>query len=114
MGAKLSKSCCKIFTLKEICSSGLVFVIFLGGFALDELSTIDSLGFTLPSPAYIFGALLFGLIGLAVFRYGRKTTNRGVKWIGVALLLYPYAISATWLLYLVGVGLCASLYWFRK
>jgi hypothetical protein len=29
---------------------------------------------------------------------------------GVALMLYPYVISETWLLYLVGAALCAALY----
>jgi len=29
-------------------------------------------------------------------------------WLGVALMLYPYAISRTWLLYAVGLALCAG------
>ena len=68
------------------------------------------MGFTLPSPAYIVAAIVFGIIGFAAYRYGKKSARVKVKWIGVALMLYPYVISETWLLYVVGVGLCISLY----
>lgn len=34
-------------------------------------SALPSLGLELPSPAYIFDAILFGLLGLAAFRYAR-------------------------------------------
>jgi hypothetical protein len=39
---------------------------------MDQLKTLESLGFTLPSPAYIFGTILFGIIGTAAYRYGKK------------------------------------------
>ena len=81
---------------------------------MDELNTLKSLGFTLPSPAYLFGALFFGIVGIAAYRYGRKAALARPRWIGVALMLYPYAISETWLLYAVGVALCALLYLSRK
>ena len=73
---------------------------------MDTLSTLHSLGLDLPSPAYIFGAIVFGLIGIAAFRSGRKSGRRTTLWLGVALMFYPYAISSTWLLYAVGVALC--------
>jgi hypothetical protein len=77
---------------------------------MDELKNLESLGLVLPSPAYILGAILFGLIGYVAFRRGRKTTRNGLTWGGVALMLYPYAISQTWLLWLVGIALCWWLY----
>jgi hypothetical protein len=77
---------------------------------MDELKTLESMGFTLPSPAYIFGAIVFGIIGYAAYRYGKKSSLPAPKWIGIALMLYPYAISGTWLLYAVGTGLCVGLY----
>lgn len=40
--------------------------------------------------------------------------SRFLKWIGIALMLYPYAVSDTLLLYAVGGVLCAGLYVFRK
>ena len=51
---------------------------------------------------------VFGLAGLAAWRYGRKTDHAPTKWLGVALMFYPYAISRTWMLYAVGVALCAA------
>ncbi|AIY40880.1 hypothetical protein LT85_1722 [Collimonas arenae] len=80
---------------------------------MDELNLLQSSGLSLPSPAYLFGAIIFGIIGFAAYRYGKKTTLSYPKWIGVALMLYPYAISRTWLLYLVGASLCSALYFFR-
>lgn len=74
---------------------------------MDAIATLQSLGFELPSPAYIAGAIVFGLIGLVAFRAGRRGGRRTTLWLGVALMLYPYAVSATWLLYVVGTALCA-------
>lgn len=81
---------------------------------MDELNTLQSLGITLPTPAYLVGAVLFGIIGFAAYRRGKKTSVSTTKWLGIALMLYPYAISETWMLYLVGVGLCIGLYVFRQ
>jgi hypothetical protein len=81
---------------------------------MDELNTLKSLGFALPSPAYLFGALFFGIVGIAAYRYGKKAALPKPRWIGLALMLYPYAISETWLLYAVGFALCALLYVTRK
>jgi ABC-type Fe3+-siderophore transport system permease subunit len=75
---------------------------------MSDLATLRSVGLTLPSPAYIFGAIVFGLIGLAAWRRGRKLERPRTLWLGVALMLYPYAISRTWLLYAVGLVLCAG------
>jgi hypothetical protein len=77
---------------------------------MDELNALQSLGLELPSPAYLFGTVLFGLLGWWAFRRARKTGRRLSAWLGVGLMLYPYAISATWLLYAVGVVLCAGLW----
>jgi hypothetical protein len=81
---------------------------------VDDLHGVESLGFTLPTPAYLFGAILFGLIGFAAYRYGKKTSRPHAKWIGITLMLYPYVVSETWMMYVVGAGLCVGLYWFRE
>ena len=77
---------------------------------MNDLQTLETLGLSLPSPAYILGAIIFGIVGYAAFRHGRKTAQATVTWTGVALMLYPYAVSQTWLLWAVGAALCAYLY----
>lgn len=77
---------------------------------MDELKVLESMGFTLPSPVYLLGAIVFGIIGYAAYRYGKKTSLEITKWIGVALMFYPYLVTETWQLYSVGAGLCVGLY----
>ena len=77
---------------------------------MNELKQLESLGLVLPSPAYIFGAIVFGMIGYAAFRRGRKLSRMSHTWLGIVLMLYPYAISETWLLWVVGLVLCGWLY----
>ncbi len=76
----------------------------------ETLRTLESLGITLPSRAYLIGAVLFSIIGYVGYRYGKKNSLQTTKWIAIALMLYPYVISETWLLYTVGAGLCVGLY----
>jgi apolipoprotein N-acyltransferase len=80
---------------------------------MDDLASLP-LGISLPSPAYIFGAIVFGLVGLVAFRSGRRSGNRPTLWLGVALMFYPYVVSNVWLMYLVGAGLCAGIYFARE
>ena len=78
--------------------------------AMNGLAALPSLGLELPSPAYLFGAVVFGLVGWAAFRFGRKRERPRTTWLGVALMLYTYAISRTWLLYVVGAVLCGGIW----
>ena len=80
----------------------------------DALALLESLGITLPTRAYLIGATLFSFIGIFVYWHGKKASLRTTKWIGVALMLYPYVIWETWLLYVVGVGLCAAALYFSS
>jgi hypothetical protein len=78
-----------------------------------ELNNLDSLGalaLELPSPAYLSGSLVFGIIGYIVFRRGRKTSTPELTWTGVALMIYPYLVSQTWLLWLLGAAMCGWAY----
>ncbi len=81
---------------------------------MDSLSALQSMGLQLPSPAYLFGAFVFGLVGLGAFRIGRKQERPVTLWLGVVLMVYPYAVSSTWLMYAVGAALCAGLYYDRS
>jgi hypothetical protein len=77
---------------------------------MNELKQLESLGLALPTPAYILGAILFGIIGWVAFRRGRQRSSAVLTWTGVALMLYPYAISETWLLWLLGAALLCLAY----
>ena len=77
---------------------------------MNDLKTLEALGLVLPSPAYIAGAIVFGIIGYAAFRRGRKTARPALTWTGVTLMLYPYLVPQTWLLWLLGIALCGWLY----
>jgi hypothetical protein len=80
---------------------------------MEDLSTLSSMGLTLPSPAYLFGAIVFGIIGWVAYRFGKKTERKQAKWLGIALMAYPYAISQTAMMYVIGTALCVALYFFR-
>lgn len=77
---------------------------------MNELPNIQSMGFTFPSPAWLFGSLLFSAIGYAAFRRGRKSEQQVLTWTGVAMMIYPYAIPQTWLLWCIGAAFCGWLY----
>jgi len=81
---------------------------------MDELKNLETMGLTLPSPAYLFGIILFGIVGFALYRFGKKTSETSTKWVGIVMMLYPYFISETWQLYAVGVGLGIGLYVMRR
>ena len=77
---------------------------------MNDLSSLQSLGLTLPSPAYLLGSILFGIVGYVVFRRGRRLQRTGLTWVGVALMLYPYAVAETWMLWAVGALLSGWAY----
>ena len=77
---------------------------------MDPVGDLNALGLELPSMAYIAGALMFGVFGWAAFRRGRKTEDQAMTWGGVVLMVYPYAVSQTWLLWAIGVCLTGWLF----
>lgn len=77
---------------------------------MSELTGLGSLRLQLPSPAYIVGALLFGLTGGVAFRLGRKASKPDLVWPGVALMVYPYAVPVTWALWFIGTMQCGWVY----
>jgi hypothetical protein len=70
---------------------------------------LASLGLELPSPAYLAGLLVFGIVGYIAWRHGRKTQKPALKCAGLAMMLYPYVVPQTWLLWLIGT---AGTVWF--
>ena len=80
----------------------------------EMLDTAQDMGLTLPSAAWIVGCILFSLIGLVAWRWGKARRNPRVRWLGLALMLYGYVAGPTWLLYGAGVALCGAVWWFRN
>lgn len=67
----------------------------------------------MPTPANLFGSIAFGIVGMGAFMYGKKIAGLRAMGIGVALMVFPYFIDPTWLLYTVGLALTAALFVFR-
>lgn len=80
---------------------------------MDNIKELGALGMELPTPAYLFGIIFFGVVGYAAYRYGKRTSRDISKWLGIALMIYPYAISETWQLFAVGTALSIGLFVFR-
>jgi hypothetical protein len=80
---------------------------------VDQVQQLQSLGITLPTPAYIAGVILFSVLGFAAWRWGGRRERPPVRWLGLALMLYPYVVSDTLGLYVVGATLCAAIYYYR-
>ncbi|MCA9402699.1 MAG: hypothetical protein KC897_02865 [Candidatus Omnitrophica bacterium] len=62
----------------------------------------------------LLGGMLFSGVGFVAFVYGKKNAELRPMLIGIALLVYPYLVRGTLMIYLVGAGLSAALYFFRE
>ena len=62
------------------------------------------------SLATIVIAVIFGLVGFAAFRYGRKNGEPRPLVIGVALMAYGYFVSNAWISLGIGVVLTLLLF----
>ena len=61
----------------------------------------------------LIGGFLFGAIGFVAFVYGKRQASARPMVIGALLISYPYFVSNTIALYVVGIILTASLFIFR-
>jgi hypothetical protein len=59
-------------------------------------------------PNSLLIGIVAGLVGGGYFAWGRKHSRVVPLLSGVALMLYPYFIDATWLLLFIGAALCAA------
>ncbi len=63
--------------------------------------------------AWLWWGLLFGSFGLAFFVYGKKQRAIVPLVCGLALMIYPYFVSSTLPLVIIGVVLIAVPYFVR-
>jgi hypothetical protein len=68
----------------------------------------------MPSPAALFASLIFGVIGFVAFRYGKKSALIVPMILGITLMVYPYFVPETWLIYAIGCALTAAIWFFRR
>jgi hypothetical protein len=80
---------------------------------VNDLATLQALGLELPSPAFLLGAILFGLVGMWAWASGRRRSEPRRKWLGVALCFFPYLVTQTAWMWATGLALCAALIWAR-
>ena len=59
-------------------------------------------------------AVLFGLVGFAAFRYGRKNSEPRPLFIGVALMAYGYFVTNPWVSLAIGSVLTLALFFPRE
>lgn len=63
--------------------------------------------------ASVIANLIFGLIGGVVLMYGWKNKEPKPLVIGIVMSVFPYFISNTILIYVIGGGLTAALFLWR-
>jgi len=62
------------------------------------------------STASLIGNLLFGAIGFVAFVYGKRMHLWKLMLGGLALMIFPYFIADTLLMYLIGTTATATLF----
>jgi hypothetical protein len=86
--------------------------------SLENLGTGDPLGLSESAGMFtgenIVAWVLFGCIGFLAFKFGKSTQRIGPLVIGLLLMIYPYFVSDTWLLYGVGIALTAGLFVWKE
>jgi hypothetical protein len=67
--------------------------------------------FNLPN---LIGGFLFSAVGFVAFCYGKKMARLWPLVIGVTLMVYPYFVGSTAMIYTAGSVLCVALYLLRE
>ena len=63
--------------------------------------------------AGLIANMIFSTIGFVVFMYGKKEKKPKPFLIGIVMMVYTYFIPNTLLIYIIGIALCAVLYYWR-
>jgi hypothetical protein len=61
----------------------------------------------------ILVAVVFGLVGFAAFRYGRKNAEPRPRFLGIALMAYGYFVTNVWVSLAIGSALTLALFFPR-
>ncbi|MGZ3721758.1 MAG: hypothetical protein ACXVA9_02430 [Bdellovibrionales bacterium] len=81
---------------------------------MDEEDLANPLGSMLShfSVSTIIVSFVFGVIGIYVWRHGKKTSNYKVIFTAIAMMIYPMFTSGWIMDWAVGIGLCWLAYYF--
>lgn len=82
--------------------------------ALDELNRRNLEMLFSISPWTIVGGLIFGILGIWMFRKARKEGNSKLMWVGVALMAYQLFTLDPIPIWAVGLSLSALAYRWRN
>ena len=84
-----------------------------GSMIADSAGTVTSVLSSLMSMGNILVVVIFSLVGLAAFRYGKKNGEARTMVLGAALMVYGYFVSNAMISLLVGSVLTALIF-FRR
>lgn len=59
----------------------------------------------MPVGQILLWGMLFGMIGIAYFAYGKKKDNAVIRFTGIALIFFPYLFTNAWLLFFCGIAI---------
>lgn len=62
------------------------------------------------TPENLLASMIFGAFGLGAFIYGKKNALLKPMLLGLALMVYPYFVENTLMLYGVGIALTVGLF----
>jgi Na+/proline symporter len=65
------------------------------------------------SPWALVGGFLFGIVGIWLFRKGKRETNHKVMVIGIILMVYPLFTTGALTTWAVGASLCGFAYYWK-
>jgi hypothetical protein len=78
---------------------------------LSSMEGLDPTGLLAGFSLYtILLAVIFGLVGFAAFRYGRKNGEPRPLLLGIALMAYGYFVTNAWLSLAIGSALTLALF----
>ncbi|MCC6322395.1 MAG: hypothetical protein IT438_13280 [Phycisphaerales bacterium] len=58
--------------------------------------------------------MIIGLIGFAIFLYGKKETNLKCVGTGLAMCVFPYFVSSILLMWTITAACLGGLYWLGR
>lgn len=66
------------------------------------------------NPAAIVSAMFIGLVGMALFMYGRKQESPRALLAGAAMCVYPCVITSVLAMWAIFFAVVAALWWSRE